>query len=123
MQTLKHIHIVMYVMDIRDDPSPLFGIPSGFEDMRTKNSIETVTIEVHMDARIQSHAGDDWCRLDEVFTSPGWFSLKQISLVIIIRFIFLNNELEEVLRKSLKTQFPRLSSSNSVLFNFEFISK
>ena len=123
MQTLKHIHIVMYVMDSRDDPSPLFGIPSGFEDMRTKNSIETVTIEVHMDARIQSHGGDDWCRLDEVFTSPGWFSLKQISLVIIIRFIFLNNELEEVLRKSLRTQFPRLSSSNSVLFNFEFISK
>ena len=60
MQTLKHGDGV--------DEDPLFRILSEFEDMRTKNNIETVTIEVQMDASSQG-GGDDWCRLDEVFTT------------------------------------------------------
>ena len=119
MQTLKHIHIVMDIHDDVDDYSnPLFSIPSEFEDMRTKNSIETVIIEVNMDAN--NHGGGDWCRFDEVFTTPGWFSLKRVSLCI--NYWIVNNELEGVLRNLPETQFPRLSSSNSVSFDCKVIS-
>ena len=121
MQTLKHI-----VLDIHGDfvdEDPLFRILSEFEDISTKNNIETVTIWVQLYAN--SRGGDDWCRLDEVFTTPGWFSLKRVSLAIeiISRFVFWENiELEGVLRKFPETQFPRLSSSKSVSFDFEVIS-
>ena len=118
MQTLKHIHFVLDIDD-DDDSSTLFSIPSEFEEMCTKISIETVTIEVHMD--VNNHGGDDWCRFDEVFTTPGWFSLKRFSLCI--NYLAANYELEEVLRNLPETQFRRLSSSNSVSFDFKVISK
>ena len=110
-------------MDIHVDEylNQLFDISSEFEEMPTKNIFETVTIEVHVDA--SSRSGVDWCRLDEIFTTPGWFSLKRVSLVIDIRFISrINKELEGVLRKLPETQFPRFSSSNSVSFDFKIIS-
>ena len=117
MVTLKHILVNFYnVYEVDDDP--LFGTPSEFEEMRTKNFIETVTISVEMDARCRR--GDSWGRFDEVLTSPEWFSLKRFSLAIkIIDYSKSGNELEVTLRKLPETQFPRLSSSNSVLFNFE----
>ena len=117
MQTLKHIHFVLDIDD-DDDSSTLFSIPSEFKEMCTKISIETVTIEVHMD--VNNHGGDDWCRFDEVLTTPGWFSLKRVSLCI--NYWIVNNELEGVLRNSPETQFPRLSSSNSVSFDCKVIS-
>ena len=56
------------------------------------------------------------------FTTPGWFSLKRVSLVIdISRFYCTNNELKVALRNLIKTQFPQLSSSNTVSFDFEVI--
>ena len=116
MQTLKHIIVNIYnVVDV--DVDPLFGIPSDFEDMRIENIIETVTILVMMDARCRR--GDEWGRLDEVLTSPGWFSLKRVSLFIEISNYFKSgNELEVALRNLPETQFPRLSLSNSVAFDF-----
>jgi len=78
--------------------------------MRTKNIIETVTIGI-MDVN-----GDNWgTRLDEIFTTPGWFSLKRVSIKISSH----RNELEVALRKLPETQFRRLSSSNSISFDFE----
>ena len=51
-----------------------------------------------------------------VFTEVGF-------TVIVIRFIsWINKELEVVLRKLPETQSPRLSSSNSVSFDFKIIS-
>ena len=116
MQTLKHIVVKIYnVVDV--DVDPLFGIPSDFEDMCTENIIETVTIMVRMDARCRQR--DDWGRLDEVLTTPGWFSLKRFSLIIEISNYFKSgNELEVALRKLPETQFPRLSLCNSVAFYF-----
>ena len=70
---------------------------------------------------VNNHGGDDWCRFDEVFTTPGWFSLKRFSLCI--NYLAANYELEEVLRNLPETQFRRLSSSNSVSFDFKVISK
>ena len=118
MQTLKHIAVGIIVDDVDNDP--LFGIPSELEDMRTKNVIETVTIGILVQTDTDCRRGDDWGRLDEVFTAPGWFSLKRVSLAIeIASFSRSDDELEVALRNLPETQFPRLSSSNSVSFNFE----
>ena len=118
MQTLKHIVVNGHVNDV--DVDPLFGIPSELDDMRTKNIIETVTIEIIVMTDRNCRRGDDWGRLDEVLTTRGWFSLKRVSLAIVIAsFSRGNNELEVALRKLPETQFPRLSSSKSVSFNFE----
>ena len=121
MQTLKHIVVDFYNVQVDDDP--FFGIPSEFEDMCTNNIIETVTIGIHrMDAKCRG--GDYWFRLDEALTTPGWFSLKRVSLTIEIRkFNRRYHELGAVaqFRELCETQFPRLSSSNSVSFDFEVI--
>ena len=119
MQTLKHIVVNILHMD----GDPLFGIPSEFEDMRSKNIIETVTIGIYrIYARSRFLRGDDWGRLDEVLTTPGWFSLKRVSLTIeIISSTYRDKDLEVAqLRKLPETQFPLLSSSsNSVSFDFK----
>ena len=120
MHSLKHIAIVC-VNDITD---PLFGIPSELEVMRTKNIIETVTIiiTVQADSDADFYQGDDWGRLDEVLTTPGWFSLKRVTLVIEIQCYDMGVfELpaETASRKLHLTQFPRLSLSNSVSFDLK----
>jgi hypothetical protein len=114
MQTLKHITLFIDVTGTvgDDNDDPLFGIPSAFEDMRTKNIIETVTIKVVVGRHTNWHRGN-WGRLDEVLTAPGWFSLKRVSLVA---------KIELQVRKLPETQFPRLSSSNSVSFDFKISS-
>ena len=85
--------------------------------MRTKNIIETITIEISLKS-FKPHAHrDDWGRLDEVLSTSGWVSLKRVSLAT---HVF--DDLErEALRRFLETRFPRLSSSNTVLFDFKVI--
>ena len=120
MQTLKHVFVNLEVDGV--DIDPLFGIPSDLEDMRTKNVIESVAIRILVGMDADCRRGDDWGRLDEVLTAPGWFSLKRVSLVIVvISSCRSNDDLEVALRNLPETQFPRLSSSNSVSFNFEVI--
>ena len=119
MQTLKHIVVEF---NHGDDVDPLFGIPSELEEMRTKNVIETVTIKIMVETVANCRRGDDWGRLDQVLTSPGWFSLERVSLAIeISRFLTIDNELEMALRIMAETQFPRLSSSNSILFDLVLV--
>ncbi|KIM43743.1 hypothetical protein M413DRAFT_443647 [Hebeloma cylindrosporum] len=120
MQPLKHIKVNVVVDD--DDQDPLFGIPSELEDMRIKNIIETITIGIWVQGE-NCPEGSEWGRLDEVLTTPGWFSLKRVSLTIeIVSFGVCENSLVVALRKLPETQFPRLSTSNSVSFDFEVIS-
>ena len=116
MRTLKHIVVNINVSGGND---PLFGIPSEFEYMCSKNIIETITIRIIF--RTYSQRGDNWSRLDKVLTTPGWFSLKRVSLVIDISIFYRENELVIALRNFAETQFPRLSSSNTVSFDFEVI--
>ena len=112
METLRHIVVNINVVDDGDDS--LLNIPSEFEDMRTKNIIETVTVRILVRMNSSYRLGDDWGRLDEILTSPGWFSLKRVSLAIDIPSYNSGlNELE-TLRNLPETQFPRLSASNSV---------
>ena len=120
MDTLKHIVVNIDVDDV--DIDPLFGIPSELEDMRSKNIIESVTIKILVQTDADCRRGDDWGRLDEVLTTPGWFSLKRVSLAIEIQFTSLgrsDDELEVALRNLPETQFSRLSSSKLVSFDFE----
>ena len=118
MQTLKHIVVNTDVYG--DDVDPLFRIPSELEVMRSNNIIESVTIGVQVYTDADCRRGDDWGRLDEVLTAPGWFSLKRVSLVIeIYSYSREDDELEVALRNLPETQFPRLSSSTYVSFGFE----
>ena len=124
IQTLKHIVIDVDV-DI-DDVDPLFGIPSELEEMRSNNIIETVTIGILFQTDVYCQQGDDWGRLDEALTAPGWLSLKQVSLVIEFASFSRSDEddelLEIALRKLPETQFSRLSSSTSISFDFDVIN-
>ena len=124
MQTLKHI-ILNFNVDV-DDVDPLFGIPSELEVMRTKNVIESVTIRVLVQTDVNCRQGDNWGRLDEVLTTPGWFSLKRVSLTVEFASYGRSDEddelLEAALQKLPETQFLRLSSSTSVSFDFKVIS-
>ena len=119
MQTLKHIVVDVEVDD--EDVDPLSGIPSELEEMRSKNILETITIRILIDGDIDCHEGDDWGRLDEVLTTPGWFSsLKRVSLVI--KFAIDNDDDDKKLRKLLlERRFSRLSSSTSVTFDLDVI--
>ena len=122
MQTLKHV--VLKIVGDYDGVDLLLGIPSELEDMRTKNIIETVAIEIWDRLRASYRRGDDWghSRFDEALTRPGWVSLKQVSLTMTIVTHGERYDNDEVaLRMLSETQFPRLSSSNSVSFNFEVI--
>jgi hypothetical protein len=120
MQTLKHIVVNVDVFMFDRDLDPLLGIPSELEVMRAKNIIETVTIitVIRMEQNSSRLGRDDWGRLDEVLTAPGWFSLKRVSVAIKLIHRRSDDFSEEIvaLRKLLETQFPRLSSSNSVSF-------
>jgi hypothetical protein len=120
MQTLKHI-VVDIEVDAGDSDDLLFGIPSELEFMCTKNIIETVTIKIMVRLSTSDHPGSGWGRLDKVLTSPGWFSLKRVSLVIEIDTYSRSSKLEVAFRNLSDTQFLRLSSSNSILFDFKVI--
>ena len=117
MQTLKKITLDIEVDDV--DVDPLFGIPSDFEEMRNKNIIEAIDILVLIPTG--GRGGDDWRRLDEILTAPGWSSLEEVKLVI--SYDKANNdhdELEEALQNLPETQFPRLSSSQTIIFDFGY---
>ena len=113
MQTLKHIVVSVHFLDDGDGSS--LGIASEFEHMSTQNIIETVNIGIfvwiHASFRL---VADDWGRLDEVFTSPGWLSLKRVSLAINTSRHHRGLNEMEALRKLPEPRFPRLSSSKSV---------
>jgi len=116
MQTLKHISVLIHIDD--DDVDPLFDIPFELENMRAQNIIESIGIVFRMDKSYCQ--GNSWGRLDEALTTPEWFSLKRVSLVIeIVDLGISDNTLEVALRKLPETQFPQLSTSNSISFDFE----
>ena len=119
MPTLKRITLDIEVDDV--DVDPLFGIPSELEDMRAKNIIETIDILVQISTDGDCRRGEDWGRLDEVLTAPGWSSLKEVHLFIEIDRTDDDDELEMALRNLRETQFARLSSSKTILFEF-FVS-
>ena len=114
MKTLKHIVVSTRITPDDADVDPLFGIPSDLEGMRTKNIIETIGIQILTFANCRR--GDDWGRLDEVLTKPGWFpSLEEVSVYVEIENerIDEDDELDEAFQ-NLEFQLPQLSSSDSI---------
>ena len=75
METIKNLHVELFVRDNDDDP--LFHLPSELEVMRSKNVIESITIEVVVGG-VGCKQGNEWGRLDELFTKTGWSALKKI---------------------------------------------
>jgi hypothetical protein len=67
--------------------------------------------------------GDDWGALNRVLTHSGWSKVKRVSLTIFIRRFFRPYNLEEMVRSLPQIQFPRLSSSRSVVFQFSVIDQ
>ena len=113
MRTLKHIVVDI---DVDLDVDPLFGISSELEDIHTKNVIETVAIGIRIEADV-IYGRDHWSRLDKVLTTPGWFSLQRVSVAIEATTFSWSEEFDELKmawQKLPETQFPRLSSSNSI---------
>ena len=122
MQTLKHISLIVSVHFLEGDP--LCAIPSDLEVMRNDNVIESVNIKIVVDMDTSCGPGDAWGRLDEVLTTPGWFALKRVSLAIKIEcYKRSSDELEVALENLPETQFPRLSTSDSVSFDFKLNSE
>ena len=95
--------------------------------MHSKNIIESIMIEVVLDTDVDCKRGNEWGRLDELFTKTGWFALKKLSVAVRIysyeRQSPLGSELELALQKLPETQFVRLSSSKTILFAFEVTSR
>jgi hypothetical protein len=114
--------VVLYLQVSDITINPLFNIPSEFEDMRTKNIIESITIKVIVTISADCGQGDNWDRLNEVLMRSGWFALKHVSLTIKIycnpRTTSNKLKLEVALCKLPQMQFPLLSTSKSVSFKF-----
>ena len=123
MSTLKNITVNIHVNDNYEDP--LFGIPAEFEDMHDANIIENITINILVQTDASCSVGDAWGKLDGVLTKVGWSALKRVSLAIDVACYSRvpgASELEAALRKLPETQFPRLSASESVRFDFSVTS-
>jgi hypothetical protein len=123
MQTIKNLHVELFVRDNDDDL--LFRLPSELEVMRSKNVIESITIEVVLDTDVDCKRGNEWGRLDELFTKTGWSGLKKLWVSKRIHSYERQPPLgnESALRKLPETQFVRLSSSKTISFAFEVTSR
>jgi hypothetical protein len=118
MQTLKHLCMkAVFHEDIGSDP--LAGLGTELMDMKDNNVIESITIEVTIESDSDCSRGDEWGRLDTL-AQPGWPKLQRVSLTIVVLSSERPDaELEHTLRNLLpQTQFPKLSSSKSLSFEF-----
>ncbi|KDR66870.1 hypothetical protein GALMADRAFT_161831 [Galerina marginata CBS 339.88] len=121
LQTLAHLHLKTMITDPSGTNDPLSGLVTELQEMRHQNCIEKITIQVSIQSGSDCNRGDDWGRLDEELARPGWLKLKSVLLSITF-CMRKNSDLEIALRKLPETQFPRLSSSTSVLFDFSVIN-
>ena len=121
-QTLKHIVLDIGLCELEDvDFDPLYGIPSQLLDLCTDNIIETIDIQIQIPGDGKFRRGDDWRTLDEVLTTPGWFFfLEEVKLVLSASLYDRPSlhGLQVELQNLPETHFPRLSSSQTIIFNF-----
>jgi hypothetical protein len=82
------------------------------------NVIEEIGLEAHSNTDQQCNTGDEWGRLDAVLAN-GFPKLYQVSLHISVFSSYSNAiALQEKWNKLPEEQFPRLSESTRVMFNF-----
>jgi len=121
LQTLTDLRVDIKIDDIppKSNPDPLSRLPSELDKWNHKNTLETITIGVFVEPDCTCKQGDEWGELDKALARPGWPALRRVSLAITLRkYARDNGELTQALRKLPETQFPRLSSSETVEFGF-----
>ncbi|KAF9471820.1 hypothetical protein BDN70DRAFT_998468 [Pholiota conissans] len=87
---------------------------SELEKLAHRNAIESIVISTLISSRVDCTSEGHWKRLDDVLGHSGWSSLRSVSLKFGIDQG--NEELVKAFTKVAQTQFPLLSSSNSVKF-------
>lgn len=113
IQALKIARLSIYVRDNDDDP--LGGLPSELAKIAGENVLERLEILVEIRGGNDMN-GSKWGILDTVLTSSGWPALKAVFLKI--RLFNGSDGLVQSFKQLKEVQFPRLSASKSVDFNF-----
>ena len=108
-------------MDINDDiQDPLCGLCEELSAFAGSNVIEEISLEVFVQMDSPCKTGDEWGRLDAVLAN-GFPKLYQVSLPIVI-WVFSSRSsgiaLQEKLNRLPEEQFPWLSKSSIVTFDF-----
>ncbi|KAF8152604.1 hypothetical protein B0H34DRAFT_726787 [Crassisporium funariophilum] len=118
MNTLKNICLDLCIDDLFGD-DPFSGLCAELDQMNGRNIIETIQIGIFLDTNANCRRGDEWGRLDSALTRSGWSALRRVSVSIhIFKDERMNDDLARALRELPGTQFKRLSSWNSVDFEF-----
>ncbi|KAF8968080.1 hypothetical protein BDZ97DRAFT_450582 [Flammula alnicola] len=119
-KTLTKANLRVTIEDGYDDP--LAGICEELGKMagRQSNVLEDLEIQVKVALDCNCETGDEWGRLDQVLTKPGWPALQDVSLQITIYSYRRNdNTLLRTLKNLPQTQFTGLSSSTTTSFHFD----
>jgi hypothetical protein len=119
MHTLRRLRVNTDFSEGIGMTDPFCGLCNELEKMKNRNIIETITLHVTVDANCYCLRDDEWGRVDKVLTQPGWPTLQQVSLKITVWSYEGGAELDwlqSALRKLPQTQFPKLTSSNSLSF-------
>ncbi|KAF9481690.1 hypothetical protein BDN70DRAFT_893149 [Pholiota conissans] len=120
MQALKDVNIALplghaYASDL------FYDLIAELEQMRSKNDIRSIVLGLNISGEIGYQQCNDLDQLDMVLTESGWPNLEQVFITIYthnVRAIGGVLPVNEMLRKLPATQFPRLSSNDSLVFRF-----
>jgi len=83
LQTLKHLRVGIFFNEW-DSTDPLSGLTSELEEIRTIQSIETISINIAIYINSNCPRRDEWGMLDKTLARPGWSKPLQVSLGILI---------------------------------------
>lgn len=82
LQTLRRLYFSFIINEKYEDP--LCGLAAELEAIPEGNIIESIVIEVEVQADRDCKQGDEWATLNQTFTRhrSGWKNLKVVSLKI-----------------------------------------
>ena len=123
VRTLKH-HRVGIFFNEWDGTNPLSGLTPELEEIRTIQSIETISINIAIYTNLNCPQRDEWGMLDKTLARPGWSKLLQVSLGILIYSYQRGDDgfKEEALKGLPEKQFPYLTL-NALSFEFAVTSQ
>jgi len=122
IRTLKILKLRAIIDDESEDP--LSGLCNELEKISAtgRSIIESLSINVDVSTDPDCTRGDEWGSLDKVLTKKdAWVALKEVSLKIEV-YDYGEDESEDildVLDELRDTQFKTLSTSETIIFNFE----
>ncbi|KAF9485560.1 hypothetical protein BDN70DRAFT_988764 [Pholiota conissans] len=120
-KTLKKLDIfIVYDNDRSDDP--FCGLVDEIKQMNAENVIEEITIQVYILSGLDRTRHDKWGRLDEALARSEWSQLHRVSLKIVV-----GQDADDVAVQAFHTDFPKfpitqyplLSSTSSLVFDFQ----